>query len=406
MRARFASSYSSRMEGTVASSWWVRAKRSQGTDIPLAAVLAVLGQIEVWALVDGHRWLLAAPLYLVFTGAIAFRRRYPLAVAVCVSVAANLAIISGIRRNDMFVTAVALLIACYSVAAYSEPAEARVGLAIALLTSWIAIPLSPGSKGIDNYAYIALIVGGTWILGRMLRRRILQAVALERRALEAEHAREDAARAAVAEERGRIARELHDIVAHGLSLMVVQAAAAEQILERHPEQAAAPLRAIQSVGREALGDMKRLLGLLRVEDFEAERVPPPSLSQVDRLVAQLAEAGLPVDLRVEGEMRALPAGLDVCGYRVVQEALTNSLKHGRPRSTSVVVRYGPDALELEVVDDGAGGGAGAAAGELGGGGHGLVGMRERVALYGGSLEADRRPQGGYAVRARLPLQQA
>lgn len=393
------SSYSEPMESGAGSAWSARVKGSLGTDIPLACGLAVFGQIEVWLLVDVRFRVAAAVLYLVFTAAIAYRRRYPVAVAITVSVASNLAMIAGVRRNETFVIAAALLIAVYSVAAYSERRAASFGLAVALLSSWAGVALTPGSKDLDNYAYITLLFGGMWIMGRMLRRRVLHAVASERRALQAEREREDAARAAVTQERGRIARELHDIVAHGLSLMIVQAAAAEQVLRRQPEAAAPPLRAIQSTGREALADMQRLLGILRVD--EADRAPQPSLAQVDRLVAQLAEAGLPVELRVEGDVRALPAGLDVCGYRVVQEALTNSLKHGQPSVASVVVRYGADDLELEVVDDG---GKAEVTSALPGAGRGLVGMRERVALYGGLLEAGRRPEGGYAVRARLPLQ--
>jgi signal transduction histidine kinase len=385
---------------------WARTRASFGTDLPLAAVLALLGQLEVWtnAAVTGR--VAVAPLYLVFTGAISFRRRRPLATAVITTVVVNLSLMAGMPRRATLVGLSALLIVSYSVAAYSEPRPARVGLAVALLGNWAGVLLTPGSKSIDNYLMIALLLGGAWNLGRMLRRRLMQAVALERRALQAEREREDAARAAVAEERGRIARELHDIVAHGLSLMIIQAAAAEQVLDRDPQRVVGPLRAIQSTGREALGDMQRLLGILRVADSEVERVPQPSLAHVDRLVAQLTDAGLPVELRVEGDVRPLPAGLDMCGYRVVQEALTNSLKHGQPSTARVLVRYGTHALELEVLDDGRREQVAPAGGGLPGAGHGLVGMRERVALYGGLFEAGGRPEGGYAIRARIPLEQA
>ena len=395
-----ASSYSFHMNAGAGSGRWGRVRRFRDTDIALAGVLGLVGQVEAWSNSEMTGRVVVVPLFVLFCSAIAFRRRRPLPAAVTTFVGVNLSLIAGVPRRNTLVGLAALLIMAYSVAVYNEVRPARIGLAVCLATSFAGVVLSPGSKTIDNYLMITLILGGAWGLGRMLRRRLMEAVALERRALQAEREREDAARAAVTEERGRIARELHDIVAHGLSLMIVQAAAAEQVLRREPEAAGPPLAAIQSTGREALADMQRLLGILRVD--EADRTPQPSLTQVDRLVAQLAEAGLPVQMRVEGDVRALPAGLDVCGYRVVQEALTNSLKHGQPSTASVVVRYGADDLELEILDNG--GGAKTTTG-LPGAGRGLVGMRERVALYGGLLEAGRRPEGGYAVRARLPLHQ-
>jgi signal transduction histidine kinase len=381
------------------------ATRGLDTDILLAAVLAVLGQIEVWTNSTVTGLMVVVPLYLLFAGTIAFRRRHPLAAAMGTFLGVNLSLIAGMPRRDTLVGLTALLIAAYSVAVYAGGRPARIGLAVGLVVSWAGVVLTPGSKTVDNYFMITLLLGGAWGLGRMLRRRLMEAVALERRALQAEREREDAARVAVTEERGRIARELHDIVAHGLSVMIVQAGAAEQIVSRDPQRAVGPLRAIQSTGREALGDMQRLLGVLRADDGEVERGPQPSLAQVDRLVAQLSEAGLPVQLRVEGDVRALPAGLDMCGYRIVQEALTNSLKHGQPSTASVVVRYGTHDLELEVLDNGRAEQDVSAGEGLPGAGHGLVGMRERVTLYGGLLEAGVRAEGGYAVRARIPLQQ-
>jgi signal transduction histidine kinase len=394
------------MNAGARSGRWATASRSLDSDALLAGLLGVLGQAEVWTNPSVTRRAVVVPLYLLFAGTIAFRRRRPLPAALGTFVGVNLSLIAGMPRRDTLVGLAALLVAAYSVAVYSEAREARIGLAAGLAASSAGVVLTPGSQTIDNHLMIALLLGGAWGLGRMLRRRLMEAVALERRALHAEREREDAARAAVAEERGRIARELHDIVAHGLSLMIVQAGAAEQIVRRDPERAVGPLRAIQSTGREALGDMQRLLGVLRVEDdADVERRPQPSLAQIDRLVDQLAEAGLPVELHVEGDVRALPAGLDVCGYRVVQEALTNSLKHGRPSTASVVVRYGAHDLELEVVDDGSGQQVDTPGNGLPGAGHGLVGMHERVTLYGGLLEAGARAEGGYAVRARIPLQQ-
>jgi signal transduction histidine kinase len=201
----------------------------------------------------------------------------------------------------------------------------------------------------------------------------------------------------VAEERGRIARELHDVVAHSVSVMVVQAQAGPRLLGE-PEQARGAFRSIEASGREALVELRRLLGILRTGDEHLAIGPQPGLGSLQSLVEQMREAGLPVELRVEGEPLQLPPGVDLSAYRIVQEALTNTLKHAGQAEAEVVVRYGASELELEVVDNGSGGAA-----SVNGPGHGLIGMRERVALYGGELVTGTRNSGGYAVRARLPL---
>ena len=229
---------------------------------------------------------------------------------------------------------------------------------------------------------------------------------------------------AVAAERSRIARELHDVVAHSVSVMVVQAGAARRTLAASPGQAATALGQIESTGRQALVELRRLLGLLRDDDGQATDAvlaPQPSLANLESLAAAAREAGLPVEVTVEGEPRPLPAGVDLSAYRIVQEALTNSLKHAGPARARVRVCYGREALEVQVTDDGLGGRSAARAGEglvvvtvgpdgelqlpgrRDGGGHGLIGMRERVALFGGALEAGADPGGGYRVAARLPL---
>jgi signal transduction histidine kinase len=239
--------------------------------------------------------------------------------------------------------------------------------------------------------------GGAWVLGRALRRRRLATVELRDRAARLEREREERARAAVAEERGRIARELHDVIAHSMSVIVVQAGAAEQILEHDPARAREALRSIRRAGNDALEEMRRLLGILRHEDEELTLAPQPSIARLDELLGQARAGGLPVELVVDGQPRQLAPGVELAAYRIVQEALTNSRKHARAASAQVTVRYAPDALELDVVDNGR------PARPSGGTGHGLVGMRERAALYGGVLEAGARPEGGFAVHARLPL---
>jgi len=187
------------------------------------------------------------------------------------------------------------------------------------------------------------------------------------------------------------------VVAHSVSVMVVQAQAGPHLLEE-PEQARAAFRSIEASGREALVELRRLLGILRTGDEQLAIGPQPGLASLGSLVEQLREAGLPVDLRIEGEEAPLPAGIDLSAYRIVQEALTNTLKHAGPAEAEIVVRYSASALELEISDNGAGAPAG-----VNGSGHGLVGMRERVALYGGELETGVRNGRGYAVRARLSL---
>jgi len=231
-----------------------------------------------------------------------------------------------------------------------------------------------------------------WLLGAYLRE-------LRERARRAEREREERAAAAVVSERARIARELHDIVSHNVSVMVVQAEAAEEMLERDkPDRARAPVRKIEETGRAALTDMRRLLGVLREGDARPALNPQPGIANLELLLAKVREAGLPVELEVQGTPVPLSPGVDLSAYRIVQEALTNALKYAGRARARVLVRFMPGALELEVTDDGAG-----ADGVGGGGGQGLVGMRERVALFGGELEAGPRLEGGYRVYARLPL---
>jgi signal transduction histidine kinase len=222
--------------------------------------------------------------------------------------------------------------------------------------------------------------------------------ALGARTAELELEREAHARAVVAGERARIARELHDVVAHSISVMGVQAGAVRRLLDPKQVEQREALLSVEGTGRRALAEMRRMLGILRRSDDELAHAPPPSMAGVDDLVQQVAEAGVQVELQVEGNPVPLGPGVDVSAYRILQEALTNTLKHAGPARAKVVVRYLNGALELEVVDDGR------AATQNGGAGHGLIGMRERVALYGGELHTGPEHGGGYAVRARFPLE--
>jgi signal transduction histidine kinase len=375
-------------------------------DWALALGLAVLFQIEVWTIDPSHppgdvgsdvfsstERAVAGAAGLVLALSLAWRRRAPLivlAVAIAASVVANFAVVLDAATTP----AVALVVAVYSVGAHAERVREWIGLAgvAALIAANAAEQLSLG-----DLLLIAMILGGAWLAGRAMRYRRERERTLERLTVDLEREREEKARAAVAEERVRIARELHDVVAHAISVIVLQARGGRRSLATDPAEARVALNTIEEMGTQALAEMRRLLGMLRRDDEEIALAPQPSLRYLDTLAAQIREAGLPVDLSVEGEPIELPPGVDLSAYRIVQEALTNALKHAGPATARVVVRYGKDDLELEIADTGPG--AAASDGE----GHGLVGMRERVSLYGGRLEAGPRDGGGFAVRARLPL---
>ena len=259
--------------------------------------------------------------------------------------------------------------------------------------------------------YVAIVFVSGWVLGVVLAARRSYTRALEEKTAALEAARQELAHRAVLEERTRIARDLHDILAHAMSVITVQAGVGAHLLERDPEQAKGALRVIEETGRGALGEMRRLLGALRGGDLPTE--PQPGLASLDRLASQATAAGVPVDLQVEGPARPLPAGLEVSAYRIAQEALTNTIKHAPGGRARLTVRYRPHTVELEVVDSGgAAEGVEPASGRPSGdpdpqtrgsgeSGHGLRGMRERVALYGGVFEAGPCP-GGFRVLAAFP----
>jgi signal transduction histidine kinase len=236
-----------------------------------------------------------------------------------------------------------------------------------------------------------------WLLGDNLRTRRAYLRELEARAERLEREREENARRAAAEEQARIARELHDVLAHNVSVMVVQATAANDVFDTHPDKARDALRSIEQTGRSALTELRRLLGAVRTPTEDAY-APQPGLSALDGLVGQVQSAGLPVAVHVQGDVGDLPVGLDLSAYRIVQEALTNALKHSGATRVEIGIRRTPDGVELEIVDDGVGG-------PVESGGQGLIGMRERASLVGGEVEAGPQPDGGFRVRARLPLGQ-
>jgi signal transduction histidine kinase len=373
-------------------------------DWALALALAAGAEYELWAHapagldVIGGRASLAAALAAA-TVPLAWRQRAPVTVLFLIT-GAVAAVAFLVREPGGIPLGVflALIIAFYSVGAHCHERRALFVGAGALATL-AALDLARGAFQAHGHARPAawFVFSVAWLVGREVRRRRGELTLLRERAAQLEREREERARTAVAEERGRIARELHDVVAHSVSVMVVQAQAGPRLLD-DAEQARGVFRSIEASGREALVELRRLLGILRRGDQQLSIGPQPGLGSLRSLLEQVREAGLPVELRIEGEQAPLPPGIDLAAYRIVQEALTNTLKHAGQARASIVVRYAPAALELEISDNGAG-----TAAAVNGSGHGLIGMRERATLYGGSLEAGARDNGGYAVRARLPL---
>jgi signal transduction histidine kinase len=351
--------------------------------------------IELDQPIRQHTWLFVG-LVLLATLPLALRRVAPL-----VSVIAVMGAMVGLEyfEFEFGVLVLAMIVAIFSAGAYSRSTrESLAGLVAGLV--WAVLSWLRSVNQDDLWIFFIVgMLGGIWLVGDTLRRRTARVVELEAHAADLERDREEASHQAVAEERARIARELHDVIAHSVSVMVVQAAAARRILDTQPEAARTSLEAIETTGREALAEMRRLLGVMRREDAADDaKAPQPGLGRLEALVDDVRAAGLPVDLRIEGTAVALPPGVDVSAYRVVQEALTNALRHAGGAHVSVVVRYRAEDVEVEVSDDGHG-----APGKPVDGGRGLVGMRERVALFHGDLEAGPRPGGGFAVRARLPI---
>ena len=369
----------------------------------LPALVLVLAAVGVWdarqhpltweGLDKGPEWLvlgtplaLALPLLLV--------RVLPFAApAFSLAAAAAASFVSGEAVYGTSTNVVLLMLAAL-VIGVNPRRLALVGLGLAVGT--VAIVTANSATFVwGDFIFPALFLSAAWLIGHLWYERgeRIRATAARLAALEREQA--ETARLAAQDERERIARELHDVIAHSVSVMTVQAGAVRRRLAADQEREREALLAVEETGRQALSEMRRLLGILRREDEEAEREPQPGLRALDRLVAQVREAGLPVDVQVEGERVELPPGVDLSAYRIVQEALTNALKHAGPAHAWVAVRYGADEVEVEVANDGRT--------EANGDGQGLAGMRERVALCGGELRIGPRDGGGFRICARLPV---
>ncbi len=344
-----------------------------------------------------HRPLVAL-LGLGWSLPFALRGRYPLLapVAACSSLLLA-ALVAGSTTNNLTMPFVAALAAAVSFGLLADRRQS--------ITGWSAVVAAAAvvdyqtTAAFSDFFWTSLTLTLAWFFGVSLGTRTEQARELSLRVEAAERERAFAAGRATAEERARIARELHDVVAHSVSVMVVQASGVRRLLKDEQQRERDALLSVEQIGRQALTEMRRMLGVMRtVEEQPAALTPQPGLQHLDRLIAQVEEAGLPVTLRIEGARPELSPGVDLSAYRIVQEGLTNALKHSNGTHAEVVIRYIETSVQLEISDDGQGEENGD------GNGHGLVGMRERVALYGGTFEAGPRTDGGFVLRAELPVE--
>ena len=379
-------------------------RRNWAFDIALAVTVGVFGQLEAWWGVgsthrQGPLWVQSL-LYAVTALLLLGRRVRPLTCLIAIA-AASIAEFIAVGSPEGYAVGLPPLIATYTVGSRLEWRRSWIGLALGGVVIWVAwIAFDPThSTLVDRLGSLVWVTPMTiaWLVGALVR--VSRLNAQQRRVN-----REQREAQAVAEERARIARELHDVIGHSVSVMTVQASAArrrlnpDQVLERQA------LETVEATGREALAEMRRMVGVLRRSGADTALEPQPGLDQIDRLVEKFRTAGLPVTVAVTGESRALAPGLDLTAYRLVQEGLTNSLRHARdPKQVDVAIAYAPDRVELTVRDDGQPSPASAGPD---GAANGLVGMRERVALYGGSLLARARSEGGFELVATLPLEPA
>jgi signal transduction histidine kinase len=375
---------------------WLRL-HPQVSDAFFACFLLVPGLLVVQR--RGHPPGLAAVIVLMMTGALVFRRRWPVGVFAAVAMAAFIQWVAGIPVGFHDVT---ILVGLYTVAAYGPNRRMKLAAtAVAIGGALLAVARSngphvvPAMIGPIALTLVALALGDE----RRTRRSYLSA--LEERAERLERERDALAAVAASTERARIARELHDVVAHSLSVMVAQSDGAAYTVATDPERAGRAMETVAETGRDALAEMRRLLGVLRPTTSSGDLLPQPGIGAIPELVDRVRCAGLPIDLRVDGPATVLPAGMELAAYRIVQEALTNTLKHSGPGATATIaLHYGDDGLLVQVEDDGAGI-------RLPGhdaGGQGLAGMRERAAMYGGTLLAGPAASGGFTVTARFPFE--
>jgi signal transduction histidine kinase len=374
--------------------------RRYGFDV-LIAVAAVVGALQL-AVSDGQkapettRWFSVPAIALLLLAPLA-RKRFAFAAPAAVwLLATGLSFVDGRVVPATITASIGGMVAAFLLGNLRDETLARVGLAV-VLGGAAAIAYNTPDAAAGELVFTPVLFGIGWLAGFALRQRVAEAEEAEDRAARAERDRETAARIAVAEERARIARELHDIVAHSVSVMVLQVGAVRHRLPTAQAEDSKALEDVEQAGRAALAEMRRLLGAMRRDGEEAEMAPQPGLDDLDSLIEKVSGAGLPVRLHVDGEPFALPPAVGLSVYRIVQEGLTNALKHARASRADVTLRYGSDELQIDVLDDGDGGST------SDGLGHGLVGIRERVKIYGGEMTAGAATGGGFVLTTRLPL---
>ena len=378
-------------------------------DVIVAAVLTAA--VVAISLNSRHTDPVAVLAAGVCTATVAGRRARPV-LCTAIALVAIVVYQNGSGDKNLAVEPLAVALNFYMVgrrsSERSEAEDVRVSAwwpAFALLVlAFAAVAVSPDNRLVSDVAAgWALFIGVPFAGGRAIGSRAALTRELRDKADRLERDQHDRARRAAADERNRIARELHDVIAHNVSVMVIQTQAARRVAGEDRETAREALRAVESCGRDALTEMRRMMGVMRHGDEELAGSATPTLSELTTLVDRACAAGLPVKLAIDGEPRALSAGLELVAFRVVQEALTNAIRHAGPAEAAVRIAFAPEALELEIVDTGRGPSGDAGGGD--GGGHGLVGMRERLHLYGGELQTGRQRGGGFRVRARIPLRE-
>jgi signal transduction histidine kinase len=374
-------------------------------DLTLAVALAALAAVTGLVLVAPRAQVEppSTPVMVAWAVALAaplvLRRRWPLVVLAVTTL--HFTRYWAIGQLNEIASWVILGLAIYSAAAYADRRRVCGACLLWLIGSGVVQSARAGPIGAVEVAAIAMFDALpfllAWPLGTMMRRLREYRAVLEERNRQLDQEREVNARRAVLEERVRIARELHDVVAHHVSVMGVQAGVARRLFDRDPAEAVAAIGSVETASRQAIADLQQLVGVLRRQEEGDDLAPQPSLQRLPELVEHMRRAGLPVELTVQGRQGRLPAGVELSAYRIIQEALTNTLKHAGPAQAGVTVRYGNGSVELEVVDDG----RGPPPGRPRTGSKGLVGMRERVSLYGGRLDVGARPGGGFRVHAVL-----
>ena len=383
-----------------AVSWWL---------VPLAII--TLGAVDIAQngslFSEGNNTTFHGPVavhaafLLLVTVPLCWRFRAPVAVVILVTAGSGIWILAMFKAQDQppFEPALAIFVALFALASRTDGRPLWTGAAVSAGIFTVGeIRSELGGQGIGNVFPALLFFALTFVMGRIVYQHRQRASGQQDRADRLERDQEARAARAVETERARIARELHDVIAHSLSVIVVQAAAERRVLPAGQQSTAETLESIEQSGRQAMTELRRLLGLLRKSDGEPSLAPQPGLSRLGDLVAEVREAGVEVNVRTDGDLAAIPRGLDLSAYRIVQECLTNVLKHARAHRVEISLRCQGRIIEIEVTDDGA------AAGPPAPGGFGLLGMRERVTVYGGTVQAGPRDAGGYRVHARLPFE--